>query len=107
MRLLCVSTHNKDTKCNILPRTIRIMSQSHDGVYKRAMNLMSLRCHSNQFGPPSSAASLRYTRTPLIDTSTAPFGPSRRRFFYVDQRKPVPMAPLKVSKSSFAGVIDI
>ena len=63
---------------------------AREAAFQRAMTLMTNRCESKQgAGERGGLLGLNVDGT---------YGPRCPQYFYVQQRKPAPMAPLKVSR---------
>ncbi len=67
-----------------------LASESREAMYQRAMTLMSERCTSRHTVPE------RDTETPLICVKDQPYGKMSPKIIYVQQKRPLPMSPLKV-----------
>ncbi|CAH1777124.1 unnamed protein product [Owenia fusiformis] len=67
----------------------RLAPVSKDAMYKEAMSLISARCTSTQQGQGANRD------TPLISLKEPPFGYRIPQYFYVQQKTPIPLKPLK------------
>ncbi|ELT89324.1 hypothetical protein CAPTEDRAFT_207198 [Capitella teleta] len=69
--------------------TPRVCESRADSVYQRAMVLLGERCNS------SISKSRNCTPNTLVSFKAPPPGPHTPKYFYINQKKPRPMEPLK------------
>ena len=68
----------------------QIRGRARDALYQQAIHLMTERCLSTGEYQPDNL--------PLVTNYNPPVGMYAPQYFYIKQKKPVPMPPLKVTK---------